>query len=310
MNNREVPANHLVVLAQMALYFFIFRMMDFRSKLSARFFWASFLFISFTMIVLDLGTTAADPTASLALSEEYIAGYQNYAQIYMFVVLCCIATTPKIIPRYGMYVVTLFTLFVNGARSEMIVIIPVILIAEAHYFRGKLLIAMIMASVAMIFLPNIAEWLTDAFPDNRVVLLLNGLTTDASYNQRQYYNDQALAVIRDAPIFGSYAYYPEGAYAHNILSMWADFGLFGMGLLLVCLALPLSRALRDYYVGKSSPEGTLLASLAVGSVALLTAKTYTHPIILMTLAIYARQIAGDRAQRFRTSRHAGRAVPA
>lgn len=71
---------------------------------------------------------------------------------------------------------------------------------------------------------------------------------DASFSERQQFLDNAIDVINNQPIFGQIAYEVRsgemGEYAHNILHLWANFGIVALILmLLVLLGTPLLRLL-------------------------------------------------------------------
>ncbi|NDD75616.1 MAG: hypothetical protein EBZ40_11675 [Gammaproteobacteria bacterium] len=71
---------------------------------------------------------------------------------------------------------------------------------------------------------------------------------DASFSERQQFLDNAIDVITNQPIFGQVAYEVRlgemGEYAHNILHLWANFGIIALILMLIVLfGMPLARLL-------------------------------------------------------------------
>jgi hypothetical protein len=71
---------------------------------------------------------------------------------------------------------------------------------------------------------------------------------DASFSERQQFLDNAIDVITNQPIFGQIGYEVRlgemGEYAHNILHLWANFGIIALILMLIVLfGMPLARLL-------------------------------------------------------------------
>jgi hypothetical protein len=193
--------------------------------------------------------------------------------------------------RLALYGAAIITLFYNGARSELIVLIPAALTIEGYLSRGKV-IAMILASFVLLFFADeIINALINAFPDNRVVWLLRDFSFDQSYMEREWVQQYALEIIGSSPIFGSFGYYQEGLYAHNILSVWADLGIFGLLLFATGLIAALIYVVRNFHAGERDVETLTLACFTVSAIVFFAfAKAYSHPIFGIALALLARHL--------------------
>lgn len=285
--------SHLVAFTQMVDFFVIYYLLDLRAPATKILHWVMLLILSAIMLTLQLGVV--DPNAGYdeirLVPDENIAGYMHYSLVYFFVLIGCIAIAPTQIVRLGVYALATATLFYNGARSELIVAIPIFLMSEALLSRRNMFLFGALSLLFLFVAAPFANLLIEMFPQNRAISLVVDLAADQSVQEREFISENALEVIRKNPIFGDYAYYPEGLYAHNMLSVWADFGLFGMVLFLMALIFPLGSVLDNGIKNRIDPELLAFACFTVASLLLFTfAKAYTHPIFGVVLALYSRQL--------------------
>lgn len=300
----DVAEDHFKVIPQLIVLFVAFRFIDFRSQTTRRVMWVSFGVTTAIILALDLGTLSQDYASLHNTGSDDIANYQSFAMFYVFLMIYCICVSRSLPLRALVYMVASIALFRNGARSEMIAVIPIIATVEAFLSRRNTILIFVSAAVLIIFFRDIVGILEAAFPDNRIVYLLRDMAFDQSAIERQYMLDYALIIIEESPFFGDYGYYALGEYTHNGLSAWADFGLFGFMLFVSLLAFPLTQVLRDYIERRIDPETLALAAFTVSGVLLFTfAKYYAHPMIAIIPALYARAKARRQIGQF-LARHA------
>jgi len=133
--------------------------------------------------------------------------------------------------------------------------------------------------------------LSGILADHRVLGLLE-LAADESALERRDQLAAAFRTIEARPLFGSYASYEPGWYAHNILSSWVDMGLLGLALVTVVSFSPLMGLL-----ARGSPDSRhlwfapALGSAIVVALLLLVAKTYTYQMILVAAGLHCRYLA-------------------
>lgn len=301
----EISEAHLAILPSFVGFFIIFKFISFRDKptLTA----GAISLIIMTMVMLSI-SLPGDPLgihedlSPASIDLEDIADYQQYALLYYIILVYCSAVSQQIKLRLIIYSVGCVTLFYNGARSEFIVWFLAMMTIEVFHSHRRLYF-ILLGSIPMFFISGaLSSIMESLFPNNRFILLLENLTQDQSFVERQYLLDHALNIINNNIITGSYGYYMKGMYAHNILSVWADFGFFGFVLFSICLIMPLIGSLESYRARLIEPETVALACFALTSVVFfLFAKAYTHQILPVTLALYSRYVYSKRA----TSRRQG-----
>ena len=160
-----------------------------------------------------------------AKDPNSLATYQGFARSYIYTFLIVIATLRYVVLRYVLYVVVTSALFLNGARSEFSAVLFLIPVNELYFARHRLyaVFTLVLASVILI---GGVDYIVANLPENRILQLLD-LSHSSSANMRDRFAHDALRTISENPIFGDFASYPDGHYAHNVITTWVDFGLFG-----------------------------------------------------------------------------------
>lgn len=160
-----------------------------------------------------------------AKDPNSLATYQGFARSYIYTYLIVIATLRFVVLRYVLYVVVTSALFLNGARSEFSAVLFLIPVNELYFARHRLyaLFTLVLASVILI---GGVDFIVANLPENRILQLLD-LSHSSSANMRDRFAQDALRTVYENPIFGDFASYPDGHYAHNVITTWVDFGLFG-----------------------------------------------------------------------------------
>lgn len=203
----------------------IFRMIDFDDKHFLRIIVISLLIMSVITYYFSVGGFFFLQALGEAKDPASLATYQGFARSYIYTYLIVVAVTRSMLLRYLLYAVATTALFLNGARSEFSAIMFLIPAVELYYAKQRLyaIFALLLLSV---FLVGGVETIVSALPENRILQLLD-LSHSSSAITRQRFTGDALRTIWSSPVFGNFASYPDGHYAHNVLTTWVDFGLFG-----------------------------------------------------------------------------------
>ena len=203
----------------------IFRMIDLDDQNFLRIIVISLLIMSVITCYFSVGGFFFLQALGEAKDPASLATYQGFARSYIYTYLIVVAVTRSVVLRYLMYVMASTALFLNGARSEFSAIMFLIPAVELYYAKQRLyaIFALLLLSV---FLVGGVETIVNALPENRILQLFD-LSHSSSAITRQRFTGDALRTIWSSPVFGNFASYPDGHYAHNVLTTWVDFGLFG-----------------------------------------------------------------------------------
>jgi O-antigen ligase len=187
-----------------------------------------------------------------AKSPENLATYQGFARSYIYTFLIVISTVNAVGARFLLYGLATSSLFLNGARAEFSAVIFMIPLIETYHARHKLYSIIPFFLVLILFAVSL-ESVVGMLPDNRTLQLLD-LSHSSSINARQQLSANAWRTITENPVFGDFASYPDGHYAHNILCAWVDFGLVGFVFLAALLVCPIfSLYVNGYFLKANRP---------------------------------------------------------
>lgn len=204
----------------------IFRMIDLEDKRLILVAGLSLLVMSLITYYFSIGGFFFLQALGESKSPESLATYQGFARSYIYTYIVMIAVVRSMAKRYVFYAIGACALFLNGARSEFsgaMFLIPVI---ELYYAKHRLYAISVLVFVIVLVAGGIDE-ITSMLPENRILQLLD-LSHSTSAVAREHLSQNALRTISENPIFGDFASYPDGHYAHNALCAWVDFGLFGV----------------------------------------------------------------------------------
>lgn len=203
----------------------IFRLIDLGSRSFRKIVLISLLLMSAITYYFSVGGFFFLQALGEAKDPNSLATYQGFARSYIYTYLLVIATLRFVLLRYVLYVVVTSALFLNGARSEFSAVLFLIPVNELYFARHRLyaVFTLVLASVILI---GGVDYIVASLPENRILQLLD-LSHSSSANMRDRFAHDALRTISENPIFGDFASYPDGHYAHNIITTWVDFGLFG-----------------------------------------------------------------------------------
>jgi hypothetical protein len=132
-------------------------------------------------------------------------------------------------------------------------------------------------------------------PSNRILELLD-LKHSHSAILRHHMMNNAIQTVTNYPIFGDYASYTPGHYAHNVFSVWVDLGIFGFVFLMALLIVPaVSMFVTGFFTRQVNGEFLLgFALLCVTILLLVKSHYFTDMLIGATLGAYSRYNYGRR----------------
>lgn len=214
----------------------IFRLIDLDDKNFRRLVVLSLVIMSLVTFYFSVGGFFFLQALGEAKDPKNLATYQGFARSYIYTFLILISTVRYIAVRYLLYVVVTSALFLNGARSEFSAVLFLIP-ANELYLAKRRLYAIFTLFLLSVFLVGGVDYIVTMLPENRILQLLD-LSHSSSANTRQRFANDALRTISENPVFGDFASYPDGHYAHNMITMWVDFGLFGFIFFAVLLVWP------------------------------------------------------------------------
>lgn len=306
--NKNIAQKYFFSLLYLVDVYIIFRMIDLDDKRFIALATLSLVFMSGITVHFSIDGFFYLQALGEAQSPESLATYQGFARSYIYTFLILIASGPSISLRLILYAVATVSLFLNGARSEFSAVLFSIPIIEFYYSKCKLCLLIPLMLILILFVANIQS-LVDMLPNNRTVQLFD-LSQSSSVAARQQLSSNAWRTIVENPVFGDFASYPDGNYAHNILCAWVDFGLLGFMLFAGLLLWPACRLFADGYFLETKSSDFILACAFVCITILwvLTAKAVPDMSVGAALGAYAKyrygkdmaRIAHRKTARLRT----------
>lgn len=167
--------------------------------------------------------------------ESDMVTYQSFGLIYLVNALVCVACLQSFCGRWVICALSVISLYFIGARTEFlagIFCISAFVLSEKERWVG--LIALSLLSVGFYwYSPSLGF-----FEKNRINDLIYS-SAEGSVAARAVANGSAFDSIIRSPVVGDFLNHPPGGYAHNVLSVWADFGVFGFAYFCLMLVVPL-----------------------------------------------------------------------
>lgn len=286
--NMVIVIAHLLGALYMANTFIMFKMIDFAHP-DVRY-PATLCLLGMSAIIFSYsvdGVFRMD-AMGLALDPSALSTYQGLARSYLVNCLCVVAYTRSLPLRVFFYVIGAISLFLNTARSEFVALLFTVPFIEFYFSKHKILFAIVLGLIASLITINL-DHLLSMMPDNRIMELLD-LSHSTSAIARRHLAELAMRTISAYPIFGDYASYAPGHYAHNIMSAWVDLGIFGFIYLVALLAFPTISMLVNGYFSKED-NGDLVLGFSMGcAVILLLIKShfFTDMLVGAMLGAYTQ----------------------
>ncbi|MGJ7915474.1 hypothetical protein ACI48D_08360 [Massilia sp. LXY-6] len=286
--NQLIVVAHLFGVLYMANTFVMFKMLDFAHPEVRYPAILCLLGMSAVIFSFSVDGVFRMDAMGLALDPSALSTYQGLARSYLVNCLCVVAFTRSLPLRVFLYIIGVISLFLNTARSEFVALLFAIPFIEFYFAKHKVLFAMVLALLATLITMHI-DLLLSMMPDNRIMELLD-LSHSTSAIARRHLAELAIRTISSYPIFGDYASYAPGHYAHNILSAWVDLGIFGFLYLIALLVFPTVAMIICGYFSKND-DGDLVLGFAMACVTILLlikSHFYTDMLIGAMLGAYSR----------------------
>jgi hypothetical protein len=193
--------------------------------------------------------------------KAYLSGRQAYARVEIITLFLLLSFLKNKTLKFLIYFTGMIALYVIGSRSEMMAFFLVMgfyyLIQGGWALKNKIELnkktiirtilvgAVICTTLLVLFLVVPKSKNQDIFH----------ITSSTSYQERAVLNHLAMETIKDHPIAGKFGDHTRyngniGGYAHNILSAWVNYGLFGFILYLVIILSSFKLALRQLIISK------------------------------------------------------------
>jgi hypothetical protein len=298
--NFAAGANEIIVQRYIQVLIFcidnyvIFRMIDLGDRKFIALATISLVFMSVITVYFSIDGFFFLQALDATKDPDSLATYQGFARSYIYTYLIVICVTKTIGMRFLLYVMATFALFLNGARSEFVAVLLSIPMIELYYIRRKLILVSCVAFLLALFGMNV-DAIVGMLPDNRTLQLLD-LSHSSSAVARQHLASDAWRTIAENPILGGFASYPDGHYAHNILSAWVDFGLVGfLGFAGLLIAPEFYLFFNGFFSREKSREFILAFSfLSIVILWELTAKEFFDMSVGAALGAFAKHQYGKR----------------
>lgn len=287
---------HFGIIVQFLSLFFAMRLLPIEAPSQWRWLLFFLLVMSATVALNASEGSFVVATLDLLWTESYFATYQAYAFVYLVVVLLVLAPLQRLGSRVALYSLAIPILFLNGARTEFVGMLLLVLSLEFLLSRQRLLMLSGLAAVlalGALLLPVLA----DLFPESRTVLLFLDYSEDLSANQRSEMLDRGWRSIMESPWFGALGSHAPGEHIHNGLSAWVDLGLPGFVAYTLLILLPTLDLCLFHSRRLQEPEFRLaFCLLFLTALFALTSKHYTHQLLPLAMAAYARLLARRREE--------------
>lgn len=277
--NREIVVAHVLGIMFMANTVVMFKMIDFAEPAFRYPALLSLLGMTAVIVGNSVDGMFRMDALGMAMEPESLSTYQGFARSYMVTSLCCIAYTRRLPLRAVLYAGGAASLYLNTARSEFVAFLFAIPIIEFYYARQKLVFILIAAAFAALIVMNF-DTILSKLPNNRILELLD-LSHSNSAILRHHMMIAAIQTVSNYPVFGDYASYTPGHYAHNILSAWVDLGLVGSLFLVALLIVPtISMLITGYYSTRDNGHFILGFSLVCVTILLLVKSHYFSDMLI------------------------------
>lgn len=243
---------------------------------------------SMSAIIFFFSENGVFDVSSQSPNAPLVANYQTFALAYLPVMIVAIAKSTNRLWRYALFLVAVYSLYFNGARSEFLAMLIFFAVFEVSISNKRVIEVMrvtvfAVAAVASIFIviPQSVE--------NRTSRLVN-LSEDNSSNVRRDIFQEGIDKVSKSPLLGDYGNYEQGLYIHNVFSAWQDLGLFGFLYFCLMMAIPLFFFSRDSLVRRNTSKETALClgMLVATSILLMCAKYFAYPLVAITLGVISR----------------------
>lgn len=238
----EVVKGHVASFIYFLVTYFIYKSFDFETKKKDK-----ILVLAFLMSLFIIAITLPPLNVITNIYNVYDGFSYQFISACSLVILFTLILKIKEHKYYGLLIVFVFVfVFFTGARTELI---------QLFVFSLVLYIALNPVKLVIygFFLSCLFAYIIDAFSDFKILetarifeLITKGSSAGSS-SERIDMLKNALEIIEINPLWGSYASYRPGEYAHSIINIWQDFGLFHFIIVLTLLIYGVFFCIRQYF---------------------------------------------------------------
>lgn len=223
-------------------------------------FWLVMIFFVFNFKLGENYLRLSDSFAFVSLFLLSLLNRIRYQILLSFLSLCCLYYLESRSALFLFLLTSIVLIFVKNSFSKFILLlIPIFLISY-------------------LYVVNLNNKIID-YNENRFLRLIFSTDTDTSLNERSFLNNLGWKTYLDNKYFGDYGYYKyslgEGAYAHNYISFFAEFGFFGILILfiyLVFLILFISSFIKN--INKDNTDYFALSFIFFGFLGIIISKSF------------------------------------
>jgi len=287
-----VVESYLSMVVQWVALYLLFRSVSFDDR------WLVVLRVSLLIMlafVVNYGIMGGFLLTGAGASSLGLPTYQDFGLYLAFSAMALMSLERNIAIRGVVFVLSLVSLVLLGSRSElMLYLVGAAIIAVVQTKKSH---AAIIASVAAAAV-YVGMLLVDEVETNRIAFWVSMIAQGEGLYQdplRAAVNENGLRVIGNHPFLGAFAYYPPGEYAHNLLSLWAEFGvgLFLLYLVMFVGALVVFIQYRSSYpVGVSF--GFALGLWVATALLLVVAKSFGYYVVPVLLGSASYLLSSQR----------------
>ncbi len=247
---------------------------------------AVFLLSQSVMLVVIVSETRSG-VFTLAVEERTVT-YQAFAIVYLLTTLLSLACIKSRILQWGQLITAFVALFLIGARSEWLALA---LFAFLYFAMAERPVTNMILLVGLFVLLLASIQYLEVLPGSRFYdLVFSGAS--GTRVGREAADQLAIQTLSADPIVGAFAAYPPGGYAHNILSVWVDFGIIGLCWFSGLMLLPVVLLRKQWRFVVKDPFGLLAFALMLSSIALvLTVKVFTYFAIPFAVGLAASRLS-------------------
>jgi hypothetical protein len=218
--------------------------------------------------------------------RERFATYQDFALLTLVTAVLLAGLTRTAAYRLAIFACAVVALFFTGARNEFLGLMLAGAVLELSLSRKRWIVLSCALAIFATVLMIGSEY-SDLIPNNRVMDLVAN-NAEGTVTERQQMLNAALRTLERHPVLGQYGSYLPGEYAHNVVSVWVDFGIPGLLWLIGLLFWPSLLLARDRLPRTASAtahRATCIAFFAVTVASLIFTKMFAYLLVPIALGI-------------------------
>lgn len=263
-------------------------------------------FVMFFIVVFNLNSAWQFEFSNISVLDNYNITYQGYGRSILFTSLCAFVLASGFL-RWLIFICAILILYFNGSRSDFMLFffsinlyLIIKMFARFNFNKVKNLFGCVTIVFFYIFIYYFYFILSNSKgyngkEVNRTLQLID-VVNSSSYKARQELQNYALDIIHNNVFFGDYGSYIKeygrGGYAHNILSLWADFGIFIFFIYILSILYLFLYSLASLIVEYTNFSDTQYESNRFRYVSLLFLYSFCLLVAVVTVKDYSYMLLG------------------